>query len=216
MKRAEKNSLKLIGVQVRHTRFLDEPALELSMASENYLDPAKDILRDRNFMVWSALDFSNGTIELQVASVLAADAPAYARGFIGLAFRIENENHFENVYLRPTNSRADDQIRRNRSLQYAAYPDFTFDRLRKEEPEKYESYCDLALNEWIHLKVTVKEAHMRLYINGAAQPSLVVNDLKHGPSSRGGIGLWIESGTVGYFREVVVDGKKVKSLNPDQ
>jgi hypothetical protein len=65
-----------------------------------------------------------------------------ARGFIGIAFRVQG-NRFEYIYLRPTNGRADDQIRRNHTTQYAAHTEFDFDRLRKESPEKYESYVDL-------------------------------------------------------------------------
>jgi hypothetical protein len=50
---------------------------------------------------------------VDLASDLAADAPAYARGFVGLAFRIDAAGRFENIYLRPTNSTAADQVRRN-------------------------------------------------------------------------------------------------------
>src|SRR5262245_30266046 len=72
--------------------------------------------------------FHNGTIEIELAGKPAASAGPGARGFIGVAFRIQ-ANRFEYIYLRPTNGRADDQIRRNHSTQYAAYPEFDFDRL---------------------------------------------------------------------------------------
>jgi hypothetical protein len=42
-----------------------------------------------------------------------------------------------------------------------------------------------------------------LYVNDAAQPALVVNDLKLG-AARGKIGLWIGPGTIGYFSRMVV------------
>ena len=80
-----------------------------------------------------------------MASELVADAPSYARGFIGLTFRIDKKGNFESIYLRPSNSVADDQVRRNHSVQYVAYPDYRFDRLRRESPEKYESYAELDL-----------------------------------------------------------------------
>ena len=67
--------------------------------------------------------FHNGTIEIELAGKPGANAGPGARGFIGIAFRIQG-NHFEYIYLRPTNGRADDQIRRNHSSQYAAYPEF--------------------------------------------------------------------------------------------
>ncbi len=51
------------------------------------------------------------------------------------------------------------------------------------------------LNVWIKLKIIVKEAQAKLFINDNKQPSLIVNDLKHGASSSGGIGLWVDIGT---------------------
>lgn len=174
------------------------------MPSSAYQDPAKETLTDRNFMAWQDRDFGDGTIEVDVAGALAPDAPFYARGFIGLAFRIgtEPEMTFESIYLRPTNGRAQDQVRRNHSIQYWAYPDHPFDRLRAEEPERYESYVDLAPGEWTHMRIEVQGAQARLFVQHAEQPSLIVNEMKLGARRRGGIGLWIESGTVGYFSEL--------------
>src|SRR5678816_4251603 len=85
-------------------------------------------------------------------SNLLKTAPDFARGFIGIAFRINDSNtKYESFYIRPTNGRADDQVRRNHSVQYYSYPDYKFDRLRKESPERYESYADMALNQWLSL-----------------------------------------------------------------
>jgi hypothetical protein len=119
------------------------------------------------------IPFQNGTIEVMVLSRLLKNAPEFARGFIGIAFRInENNSKFECIYIRPTNGRSDDQLRRNHSIQYFAYPDYKFDRLRKEAPGQYESYADMGLNEWIKLKIEVKGKQAKLYINDNKQPSL--------------------------------------------
>lgn len=143
--------------------------------------------------------FKNGTIEVKVLSRLLKNAPEFARGFIGIAFRIaDNNSKFECIYIRPTNGRADDQLRRNHSIQYFAYPDFKFDRLRKDAPGQYESYADMALNEWIKLRIEVKDKQAKLFINDNKQPSLIVNDLKLGGDA-GAIGLWVETGTEGFF-----------------
>ena len=137
---------------------------------------------------------------MKVLSRLVPNAPETARGFIGIAFRInDNNSKFECIYIRPTNGRANDQIRRNHSIQYFSFPDYTFDRLRKEAPEKYESYADMGLNEWIKLKIIIKDSHAELFINDSKQPSLIVNDLKNGTNSSGAIGLWVDVGTEGYF-----------------
>lgn len=127
------------------------------------------------------------------------------RGFIGLAFRIdENNSKFECIYIRPANGRSEDQLRRNRSTQYFSYPDFKFDRLREEAPGRYESCADMELDQWIKMKIEVKDEKAKLYLNDSEQPVLLVNDLKHGPNAAGGIGLWVEVGTEGYFTDLRV------------
>jgi hypothetical protein len=151
-------------------------------------------------------DLKNGIIEVKVLSRLLENAPAFARGFIGVAFRIDESNSkFECIYIRPTNGRAEDQVRRNHSTQYFSYPDFKFDRLRKESPEKYESYADMGLNEWISMKIEVKDEKAKLYLNGQEHPVLIVNDLKQGAGVSGGIGLWVEVGTEGHFSDLKVE-----------
>jgi hypothetical protein len=150
-------------------------------------------------------NFSNGTIEVILLSRLLPTAEAYARGFIGLAFRINKDNsRFESIYIRPTNGRADDQLRRNHSTQYFSYPDYKFDRLRKEAEGKYESYADMGLNEWIKMKIVVKNAQAKLYLNDNPQPVLIVNDLKLGAANSGAIGLFVDTGTDAFFRDIKV------------
>lgn len=151
------------------------------------------------------IDFTNGSIEVKVLSRILPNALPTARGFIGIAFRINDSNtKFESIYIRPTNGRADDQIRRNHSIQYFSFPDYKFDRLRKEEPEKYESYADMGLNEWITLRIEVNGQQAKLFINDNKQPSLLVNDLKLGTNIHGSIGLWVDGGTEGFFRDLKV------------
>ncbi|HEV7331321.1 MAG TPA: hypothetical protein VGN63_09800 [Flavisolibacter sp.] len=152
------------------------------------------------FVKIKGIDFTSGTIEVKVLSRLLKSAPDYARGFIGVAFHINDSNsRFESIYLRPTNARADDQVRRNHSIQYFAYPEYKFQRLRKEAPERYEAYADMALDEWITMRIVVKGQQAKLYLNNSPQPSLVVNDLKLGSKAAGDIGLWVDVGTEGYF-----------------
>lgn len=150
-------------------------------------------------------NFKNGTIVVKVLSRLLTDAPEFARGFLGVAFRIdENNERFESLYIRPTNGRNENQLRRNRSTQYFSYPDYKFDRFRAESPGEYESYTDMDLDEWIDLKVNVDGEHAELYVNNSKYPVLVVNDLKHGPDAEGAIALWVEEGTEGFFKDLKV------------
>src|SRR5436853_94418 len=60
-------------------------------------------------------DFHNGTLEVDIAAMPAKGSDAGARGFAGLAFRLKDRQHYEAFYLRPSNGRADDQLRRNHS-----------------------------------------------------------------------------------------------------
>jgi hypothetical protein len=150
-------------------------------------------------------NFHDGTIEVKVLSRLLPGAPALARGFIGLAFRINDANsQFESVYIRPVNGRADNQLQRNHAVQYFSYPDYRFERLRQEAPGAYESYADMRLKEWIRLRLVVHGAQAQLFLNDNKQPTLLVNDLKHGPAATGGIGLWVDVGTEGYFTDLKI------------
>ena len=97
------------------------------------------------------VDFHDGAIEVDVAGSSLPDAPPQARGFIGIAFRIAAEDGSfasEGFYIRPTNGRAEDQLRRNHSTQYFSFPGYDFDRLRREAPGQYESYADVVPDEW--------------------------------------------------------------------
>jgi 3-keto-disaccharide hydrolase len=148
-------------------------------------------------------DFKDGTIELDVAGAPRAGAPADMRGFIGIAFRVQGANREETIYLRPTNARCDDQLRRNHTLQYASDPDYPWYRLRKENPGVYESYADMQAGEWTHIKVVVAGTKAQLYVNGADQPALIVNDLKLG-DGRGQIALWAHVTTEAYFSNLSI------------
>lgn len=54
----------------------------------------------------AAPSFYNGAIRVKVRSRLLPDAPDFARGFIGLVFRIQaDDSAFESFYIRPTNGR---------------------------------------------------------------------------------------------------------------
>ena len=166
-------------------------------------DAAVTAFDEPTFAKLKGADFKNGTIEVKVLSRLLPNAPEMARGFIGIAFRINDSNStFEGIYIRPTNGRADNQLRRNRAVQYFSFPDYKFERLRKEAPGEYESYADMGLNEWIQLKIIVTGNKATFFINDNKQPSLVVNDLKHGANSSGAIGLWVDIGTEGFFSDV--------------
>jgi hypothetical protein len=187
--------LELIHVVPRPVTYQGQKALRLD-EEKNYNGEALALL--------AGSEFTDGTIEVDLAGLPAAGSDAGARGFVGIAFRAApHAAAFDCFYLRPTNGRADDQLRRNHSTQYISAPDFPWERLRTQTPGVYESYVDLVTGAWTHVKIEVGGVRARLFVNGTAQPALIVNDLKRGATG-GQIGLWIGVGTEAYFRDLRV------------
>ncbi len=150
-------------------------------------------------------DFHNGTIELEVAGEPAPGSAGGARGFVGVAFRVQPDmKTYDCFYLRPTNGRAEDQERRNHSAQYISHPDYPWYKLRQETPSKYETYVDLQPATWTKVKIVVEGDKARLYVHGNEQPSLIINDVKSGPNGKGAVALWFEGSTVAHYANLEV------------
>ncbi len=150
--------------------------------------------------------FHNGTIEVKMLSRLLPDAPDFARGFIGIAYRInDDDTKFESYYVRPTNGRqCDDPIRKAHGCQYFSYPQYTFAYFRENNVTKYEAPVDIDLNEWIQLKAVIQNNVARFYINDMDNPVLVVNDMKHGNDLKGSIGFFVDIGTEAFFKDLKI------------
>ena len=165
-------------------------------------EPGSDI---NTVAVVEGTNLHNGTIEVDLVGAIAPDAPFFARGFVGLAFRIDDEiSQFESIYLRPGNSHAEDPVSRSHSVQYFSFPDYSFEVLRAESPDVYESYADLEVGEWMHMLIEVDGEEALLYVNYATEPTLVVNDLKLGADAEGAVGLWTDAGTEAYFANLKI------------
>lgn len=188
--------LKGYQVDVKESAYLGNSALQLT---HQYKD---------GYVRIEGLNFTDGEIEVEVAATIDPDlSPEYkkfARGFIGIAFRIqEDAGTYENIYVRPDNARAEDQLRRNHTTQYASLPEYTWKRLREDSPGKYESYVDLTLSAWTKMRLVIKDETVQLFIGDDPQPCLVVNDMRLDEET-GGIGVWVGMGTIGYFRNLQV------------
>jgi len=190
-------SFDLRFVQAGMVTYRGRRAVRLVESDENPAD-------DQTVALVSGSEFKDGVVEIEVAGMPRTDAPQDARGFVGVAFRVHPAAHqFECFFLRPTNSRADDQLRRNHSTQYMSHPDYPWFRLRDESPGVYESYADLESGAWTTVRIVVSGIRASLHVNGARQPCLVVNDLKLG-ESHGQIALWIGGGTEAFFSTALV------------
>ena len=190
------SELELHHVEAELVTYRGRHAVRLVEQEESATDLAIAIL--------SGSDFKDGMIEAEIAGAPRMDAPQDMRGFVGIAFRVQlHASRFECFFLRPTNGRAGDQLRRNHSTQYISHPDFPWYRLREQTPGVYESYTDLVPGAWTPIRIVVSGIQAQLYVKGAEQPCLVVNDLKLG-ETQGQIALWIGAGTEAYFSTVVV------------
>ncbi|MBL9212980.1 MAG: hypothetical protein JNL92_21140 [Opitutaceae bacterium] len=151
------------------------------------------------------VDFTDGTIEVDLAGEPGPGAAGGARGFVGVAFRVQPDRRtYDCFYVRPTNGRADDQERRNRTTQYISHPEHTWYALREKTPGRYESYVDITPATWIRVRIEVDGAKARLFVNGAEQPTLLVNDVKTGAGTRGGVALWFEGSTIAHFANLKI------------
>src|SRR6185295_18629218 len=165
------DQLKLVSVKAEAVTFKGRKAVRIHDAAPQNLGD------EGRLAVLSNTDFQDGVIEVDLAGEPRPGAGEGARGFVGIAFRVApDQSRFECIYLRPTNGRAEDQVRRNHSVQYISMPGFPWHFLRKEFPEKYETYVDLVASEWTRVKIEVRGDKARLYVNGVEQPTFLVND----------------------------------------
>jgi hypothetical protein len=159
-------------------------------------------------------DFENGTIEVKLYSQLQ-DPPPYAgiAGFIGLYFRVkEDDSSIESIYLRPKVGRASNQRFRNHAVQYFSYPHYKFDTLRKIAPYRYEGSAPVALNEWITMRIEVNGETAEMFINDMKYSSFIVDKML-GSNKKGGVGLYVDIGTIGYFRDLKITKRALKVKN---
>jgi hypothetical protein len=190
--------LELHNVKAEPATYLGRGAVRVTDAGAEGLDDAGRLA------IVPGSSFQDGTIEVNLTGDTAPDARPEFRGFVGIAFRVAaDRSQFECFYLRPKNGRSEDQLQRNHSAQYISIPGFPWNKLRAETPGKYESYVDLVPGQWTQVKIQVAGARARLYVNGAEQPALLVNDLKQSPTN-GAIALWVGPGTIAHFSELKV------------
>lgn len=156
-------------------------------------------------------DFENGTIEIKMYSQIQNPSPfAGSAGFIGIYYRIKDDNSaFESIYLRPKVGRATNQLHRNHTVQYFSYPHAKFDTLRKIAPFKYEGAAPVALNEWITMRIEVNGETAEMFINDMKYSSFIVDKML-GSNNKGSIGLYVDIGTIGYFRDLKIIKKPLK------
>jgi len=165
--------------------------------------PDVDYIDTENFVILPA-DFSTGTLEVEIFTMLAHDATPEDRGFSGLAYHIDDDvKNFESVYIRGTNGLKENPPapRNARGIQYFAFPDAKFDYLRENYPGVYEAPANLGLNEWITLKLEVTDDGVTSYVNGDMSLTVKGSLCK---SQSGRVGLRVDIGTEAYFSNLKI------------
>ena len=194
--------LQFVSARAVWTNYRGRGALKLAPLVGHERDTDQEMAA-----VLTGSEFHNGVIDVDVAGArrqgysTAEDVSGF-KGIIGVTFRIRGDSA-ERLYIRPENARLNNQLFRNRSTQYESSPEYSWQRLREESPGVYESYVDIEAGGWTALRIEVSGDTARLYVNGAKQPCLVVNDLKHG-DSHGAIALWARVSSDAYFSNLRV------------
>jgi hypothetical protein len=139
--------------------------------------------------------FADGTIEFDVNTI--------GRGAPGIAFRQQDEHHFELLYLRP-----DPNCPAFRAcVQYA--PE-THGVLLWDLFPQYENRAPLRENGWNHIKMVVSGRRMNVFVNDAISPTLEVGRLE-GDAMKGGLRLQ----GPGTFANLVITPDAVDGLSPE-
>ena len=188
------SSLEAHGVKIEAVEYKGRKAVRITKPSDG----------DGAALV-RGTDFQDGVIEADLALKVTTPPGVRMPGFIGIAFRVKSEaspkadaSQYELFYIRPGNSKAEDQSMRNHSVQYCAAPDFGWYQLRKAWPEVYESYAEIEPEQWTHIRIEVAGRTSKLYLNGSTKPSLVVDGMKS-PNLRGAVALWGFTDEEEYF-----------------
>jgi len=157
-----------------------------------------------SLVIISDMILEDGIIEVDLAGVPSPGAPVFSRGFVGLVFRTsEDFSTYECFYLRATNARADDQLRRNHTAQYMSVPGYEWRTLRESFPGKYETYVDVEPAKWTTVKIEFMGEKAKIFVGESDQPTLIVNDLKK-EERKGAVGLWIGPATDTYYKDLKI------------
>ncbi len=179
-------------VKTEAVKYLGRRSVRITMEGEDH----------EGLALLPGTDFQDGVIEADIALKTTAPPGVRYPGFVGIAFRVRPDaSHYELFYIRPGNSEAADQAMRNHSVQYVSEPGFGWYRLRREWPSVYESHAELAMETWTKVRIEVSGRAAKLYVNGSAKPSLVVDGLK-GEDLHGAVGLWSFTDEESYFSNV--------------
>jgi 3-keto-disaccharide hydrolase len=140
------------------------------------------------------VEFTNGAIEFDIRG-----KDVQQQSFVGVVFHGLDEKTYDAVYFRPFNFKTEDQARRIRAVQYISHPTYTWQKLRTEQPGKYEKPVNPVPdpNGWFRARIVVASPKVSVFINDGKEPSLVVEQLSD--RKKGLVGLWVGNTSGGDF-----------------
>ena len=191
-------------VSLADSSWLGEPATRLELTAEEQARQLQGAGGNRPTFLVLGEDFTNGVIEIDVAAVINGMGGKDARGFVGIAFHIDDRReNFEAVYLRMANGTLNDPLppapRDARAVQYVAHPGFHFADSRKAAPGRYEKSAAVKLGRWHRLRLEIEGGNVAAFVDG--QAVLSIDDLRYA-GQQGGYGIWVGDGTTVYVRNV--------------
>jgi hypothetical protein len=153
---------------------------------------------DIGLAVVEGLEFAEGTLDVDLKG-----KGRFVTSFLGVAFSLVDGKNFEAVYFRPFNFLRDDKSFRVRAVQYVAWPDHPWEKLRQEKPGVYESAVKPIPEPsgWFHARIEVSKHAVRVWVDDAKEPCLVVDRLTS--REKGKVGLWVDS-REGAFRNLKI------------
>jgi hypothetical protein len=145
------------------------------------------------------IEFANGTIELDVRGKDVAQ-----QSFVGVAFHGVDGTAYDAVYFRPFNFRAKDPVSRSHAVQYHSLPVYTWQKLRTDQPGKYEQAVNPVPdpNAWFRARVVVANPKVSVFVGDAKDPCLMVTLLNN--RKTGLAGLWVGNGSGGDFSNLTL------------
>jgi hypothetical protein len=152
---------------------------------------------DKTALLWlNETNLKNGVVELDIKG-----KGADGQSFLGIAFHGLNNERYDAVYFRPFNFKNPEK--KDRAVQYIDRPDNDWNILREKHPGKYEHAVRPVPDpdDWFHAKIVIDFPAIKVYVNGAKEPSLDIEQISK--RQEGKFGLWVDSED-GWFRNILI------------
>jgi len=145
------------------------------------------------------VEFADGAIEIDIRG-----KDVQQQSFVGVVFHGLDEKTYDAIYFRPFNFKTEDQARRIRAVQYISHPTYTWQKLRTEQPGKYEKAVSPVPdpNGWFHARVVIASPKVSVFVNDAKEPCLVVEQLSD--RKKGLVGMWVGNTSGGDFANLKI------------